>query len=131
MIPIKYRGRSVNTNEWVYSETLSSGTIKRKRYNKYLEVDGKWRGVIPETIGIFLGHDNDGKEIYSNSELVCDENIRHRLVWDEAMQKKPEDYAFARIAIWENKADKSFNSRTGRVMVFEDWHETIDNEDQE
>lgn len=63
---IKFRGKRVNGGEWVDSMTISNGTIKRKMYNVFFEVQpDKCVGVIPETVGQFTGKiDKNGKEIY-------------------------------------------------------------------
>ena len=48
---IKFRAKRVNGGEWVKSMTISYGTIKRKMYNVFFEVEpNKWVGVIPETV---------------------------------------------------------------------------------
>lgn len=83
MKEIKFCGISINTNKMIYSETLSSGTIKRKKDCKYLEINEKWIGVIPESVGQLLGYDHNGNEIYSNSKLIDDEGILHKLEWRE------------------------------------------------
>lgn len=40
---IKFRAKRVNGGEWVKSMTISYGTIKRKMYNVFFEVEpNKW-----------------------------------------------------------------------------------------
>ena len=52
---IKFRAKRVNGGEWVKSMTISYGTIKRKMYNVFFEVEpNKWVGVIPETVCQFI-----------------------------------------------------------------------------
>ena len=56
MREIKFRAKTINTNEWIDSMTISKGTIKRKRDCVYFEADtGVIRGVIPETVGEYTG----------------------------------------------------------------------------
>lgn len=38
---IKFRAKRVNGGEWVKSMTISYGTIKRKMYNVFFEVEPK------------------------------------------------------------------------------------------
>lgn len=66
MRKILFRGKSVNTGEWIESMTISYGTIKRKRDNIFMEVEpNKWKGVDPKTVGQFTGlTDKNGKEIF-------------------------------------------------------------------
>lgn len=66
MIDISFKAKSINTEEWVYSMTISQGTIKRKRGQYFFELnEGEWVGVIPETIGQYTGcPERDGDVIY-------------------------------------------------------------------
>lgn len=66
MKKIKFRGKTINEGEWVYGMTINHGTIDRKRNNLYMEVsEGKWKGIIPETLGQYTGlNDKNGTEIY-------------------------------------------------------------------
>ena len=52
---IIFRGKRVIGGEWVNSMTISHGTIKRKTYAVFFEIEPeKWIGVIPETVGQFI-----------------------------------------------------------------------------
>mgnify|MGYP006395538611 CR=1 FL=1 len=55
MREIKFKAVAINTGEWVYSTTISKGTIKRKRNDYFFEVgENKWTGVI-DGIDIYEG----------------------------------------------------------------------------
>jgi len=69
---IKFRAKTINTNEVVYSMTISKGLIKRKANNYFFELDGsRWVGVIPESISQYVNlKDCKGNEIYENDSLI-------------------------------------------------------------
>lgn len=63
---ILFRGKAINSNEWVESITVAKGTIKRKRDCIYLSIgDNVWKGVKPETVGLFSTiYDKKGVRIF-------------------------------------------------------------------
>lgn len=70
----EYKAKSVLTQEWVYSITVSFGTIKRKSKNIYFEIDGRWIQVDIKTICRKTPfRDKNGKDIYEN-DLIGDWN---------------------------------------------------------
>jgi len=63
---ILFKGKSVNTGEWVESMTVAKGTIKRKRDNVFMEIDeNKWVGIEPKSLSQFINQkDKNGKKIF-------------------------------------------------------------------
>lgn len=56
MTEIKFRGKAINSGEWVYSMTVSYGQIKRKDRNLYFELEpNQWVGVVNKTVTQFTG----------------------------------------------------------------------------
>ena len=60
MRDIKFRGKSINTGEWVY------GYFKKNRHGDcYIEdEDGLATAVLPETVGQMVCKDAKGNEVY-------------------------------------------------------------------
>ena len=73
---IKFRAKRVNGGEWVKSMTISYGTIKRKMYNVFFEVEpNKWVGVIPETVCQFSEiTDKNGNSIFEHDLILIHES---------------------------------------------------------
>ena len=69
---IKFRAKRVNGGEWVNSMTISHGTIKRKMYNVFFEVEpNKWVGVLPETVCQFSEiTDKNGNSIFEHDLIL-------------------------------------------------------------
>jgi len=63
---ILFKGKSVNTGEWVESMTIAKGTIKRKKDDVFMEIDeNKWVGIVPNSLSQFINQkDKNGKKIF-------------------------------------------------------------------
>ena len=63
---ILFRAKSIYSEKWIESMTISVGTIKLKRADIFIEVEeNKWKKVIPETVGQFTGlTDRKGHKIF-------------------------------------------------------------------
>ena len=80
MRTIKFRGKSINTGEWVY------GYFKKNRHGDcYIENDGLTIVVDPETVSQLVDICEDGSEIYEGDYIYdADDEIIMRVEWDEA-----------------------------------------------
>ena len=86
---IKFRGKTVNGNEWIYGDTISHGTIKRKFHKWFMEVsENKWKGLQDGSLGQFTGFfDANDKEIYEGdivqyTDPKTHKNHRFHVVFD-------------------------------------------------
>ena len=79
---ILFKGKSVNTGEWVESMTIAKGTNKRKKDDVFMEIDeNKWIGIEPKSLSQFINQkDKNGKKIFEgdydadgNCIVWCDE----------------------------------------------------------
>lgn len=66
MREILFKAVSVNLQSFVESLTFAHGTIKRKRGWMFFEINEKWVGVIPKTVGQYIGMtDKSGVKIFA------------------------------------------------------------------
>jgi len=82
MRTIKFRGRHISSGCWVYGN-LIQGEINGKRFTEIehsvFEDFHKWE-VDTQTVGQFVGHDRDGKEVYEGSTVKYEGAI-YQIEW--------------------------------------------------
>lgn len=85
MTMIKFRGKSVDSGEWVYGsyvKTVSSVDVfnlegfvreeKGKEFHRIVDINGNFDDVRPETVGQFTGkEDCEGQDIWQ-SDILCE-----------------------------------------------------------
>ena len=76
MREILFRGKTINKDEWIYSMTISNGTIARKQSKVFMELgEGKWKGVKGETVGQYSGvKDIAGEEVFEGDIIEINGN---------------------------------------------------------
>lgn len=78
---ILFKGKSINTGEWIESMIVARETIKRKKDNMFMEIDGnKWVGIVPNSLSQFINQkDKNGNKIFEG-DYDADGNC---VVWCE------------------------------------------------
>ena len=82
-----------------------------------------------------LGYDHDGSPIYPNSNLIDDEGIAHRLVWDESALKYRLEFWYGdNDWDWDAQMEDYYNHKTKRfewLWVTAQLPKELTNEDKE
>lgn len=119
MRTIKFRGKKITNDVWVYGSFVCSADIATAIY--YQKGNGSvksmdWVYVKPETIGQFTGlYDRSSKEIYEG-DVVSIETIKSRIAkvvewndekacWDAGGDNRIELYAFRHCEVIGNIHD--------------------------
>ena len=77
-----YRGRRLDTNEWVYGYLRRTPRIAAEIYSRDL---GGTFEVHLDTVSQYLRKDKNGEDIYSNMPIrYCDKDYPKGFVWDES-----------------------------------------------
>lgn len=93
---IFFRGFVINSKEWVYSMTVSKGTIKRKMSDIFFEVtENNWVGVDKFSVSQFVGLlDKNERRVFAgdvckmhdgSNWLICQDNLG---VWSEKLPER-------------------------------------------
>jgi len=108
MREIKFRGKSVETGEWVYGSLFVSKETFYILENEYIDVGDTDIGLIfievyPKTVGQYLNiKDKNKKELYQND--IC----KNEICWDEPKEVSTND--IGTICSLDDSGESSFDT---------------------
>lgn len=114
MRTIEFRGKTIRSKEWVYSSTISQGTIKRKANKWFMEIsENVWRGLQEGSLGQFTGlYDKDGKEIYEGDLIEVNGRLFGVVEWHK------DGYFFINDTIVGVRSDGGEYSPIGKMVRY-------------
>lgn len=94
---ILFRGKRVDTNEWIYGYFAMFGKIATIMCLK----DTYWYAVQPETIGQFISlKDRNGKDVYEDDIVKVEDKVM-AVVFQDGCWRTPYMYSKYRLYGWK------------------------------
>ena len=104
---ILFRGKSIETGEWIYGSLIGSDVIVGKivEFEEDYFCTEFWNKVYPETVGQFTGiTDKNGKKLFEGDIYsMGDVNILYVVIFDKSqfIGKQTRSRSFAGLEYWK------------------------------